>query len=298
MAHMTRGSIHITALMRHLRALASPTMGGRESGKRGAARARRYITGMLSASGVEPLFPGYEQPFVFKGLDGAPTQGLNVIGLMRGRRVPDVYITVSAHYDHLGRDKHGDVYNGADDNASGVAAVLEIARSFDEMRPCCSLVFCLFDGEEAGLKGSQAFVNRAPIPLDRIALEINVDMISRADESLLWVAGVHHHPALEPHLQQIAAACNVPLLLGHDSWSPRHGDDWTHMSDHGSFHDIGTPWIHFGISNHADTHSTTDEASEIDEEFFLESAEAVHLAVRHFDEVAEELIRQRMRVAS
>jgi Zn-dependent M28 family amino/carboxypeptidase len=282
-------------LLGHLRALASPKMKGRESGRAGAMKGRRHIVHTLTEAGVEPLFPGFAHPFTFKGLDGRPTQGVNLVGMLRGREAPETYITLSAHYDHLGTTgshESGEIFNGADDNASGVAAVLAIASSMAAWPPCASIVFCLFDGEEAGLKGSSAFVERAPIPLDRLALEINVDMIGRGDEGILWVAGTHHHPHLAPHVNAIAAESTVPLMIGHDRWSIRRGENWTHESDHGSFHDAGIPWLHFGVSNHEATHETTDEADCIDEDFFVHAARTVHHGVRHLDEVAEELLSE------
>src|SRR3954466_9987952 len=107
-------------LLSPLRALASPSMKGRESGRSGAMRARRHIVTTLTDAGVEPVFPGFAHPFAFEGLDGEPTQGVNLVGMIRGRRHPETYITLSAHYDHLGtkgRHETGDVFNGADDNA-------------------------------------------------------------------------------------------------------------------------------------------------------------------------------------
>ncbi len=281
-------------LAKHLRTLADNDMEGRESETKGIAHARAYLRACFAEFGLEPLFPGYSQPFVFDGLDGRPTQGFNIIGSIRGVTAPACYLTVSAHYDHLGRDGGaGGIFNGADDNASGVAAVLEAARAVAADPPECTIVFCLFDGEEANLKGSRAFIERAPIALENIGLEINVDMIGRADEGLLWAAGAHHSPWLEPHLQAIAAAVDVPLVLGHDRFSLRRGDDWTHESDHGSFHDAGIPWLHFGVSNHGDTHQTTDEISRIDEEFLTKSAECVYFALRHFDSIGDELLELR-----
>jgi Zn-dependent M28 family amino/carboxypeptidase len=286
------------ALMQHIRTLADDEqMQGRGSETQGIVRSRAYLRGVLADIGLEPLFPGYEQPFVFEGTDHLPTQGMNVIGALRGATDPDIYITLSAHYDHLGQERpgRGGTYSGADDNASGVAALIEIARSFAEARPHCTLVFCFFDGEEAGMKGSAAFVTRAPIPLERLALEINVDMIGRADEPLLWVAGARRSTWLRPHLDAIAAAVDIPLVLGHDRFSLRPGDDWTHMSDHGPFHDAGLPWLHFGVSNHDDTHETSDESGRIDTDFLHAAAEAVHVAVRHFDAHGKELINDRNR---
>src|SRR3982751_4630353 len=141
-------------LMEHMRVLSDDSeMDGRGSETDGIRRARAYLRECMTNIGLEPVFPGYEQFFVFKGTDREETQGVNLIGLLRGRLHPEVYLTISAHYDHLGSNAKG-TFTGADDNASGVAALLEIARAMATDGPYCTLVFCLFDGEEAGLKGS------------------------------------------------------------------------------------------------------------------------------------------------
>src|SRR3954467_13333718 len=141
-------------LMEHMRVLSDDSeMGGRGSETAGIRNARAYLRECMTNIGLEPVFPGYEQFFVFEGTDGKETQGVNLIGLLRGRVSPETYLTISAHYDHLGNNEKG-TFTGADDNASGVAALLEIARAMASEGPNCTLVFCLFDGEEAGMKGS------------------------------------------------------------------------------------------------------------------------------------------------
>jgi Zn-dependent M28 family amino/carboxypeptidase len=291
-----RGALDTQRLLRHLRVLADDDqMEGRGSDTNGIMRARAYQRARLADIGLEPLFPGFEQHFVFEGTDGKRTQGVNLIGLLRGRLHPEIHIILSAHYDHLGQDdaSREGTYTGADDNASGVAALLEIARSFADTRPDCTLVVCLFDGEEAGLKGSEAFIARAPIPLDSIAVEINVDMNGRADEGLLWAVGGRHHPWLAPHVDAIAAVVRAPLVAGHDRFSIKPGENWTKASDHASFHAAGIPWLHFGVSNHDDTHKAEDELEQIDTEFLHAAAEAVHIAVAHFDARGPELLGER-----
>jgi len=280
-------------LLAHLRVLAGDETAGRQSDTPGAARVREYLTRTLADLGVEPFFPGYLQPFVFKDIDGKRAQGINVIGMIRGTTHPETTVVASAHYDHLGKAPDGATYNGADDNASGVACVLELARMFSQSAPTCTIVFCFFDGEEAELEGSKAFVSRGALPREQVAVVVNVDMIARADEGLLWAAGAHHSPWLAPHLDAIAAVVDVPLVLGHDRFSLVPGENWTYESDQGAFHDAGIPWLYFGVRNHEDTHEVSDDLAGIDEHFFLECARAVALAVRHFDRIGDELRRQR-----
>ena len=103
---------------------------------------------------------------------------------------------VSAHYDHLGiRD--GVVYPGADDNASGVAVILEVAAYCQKNPFRRSIVFAAFDAEEGGLQGARVFVATPPVPKERIALNVNLDMVSRSDKREIFIAGTYHTPALE-----------------------------------------------------------------------------------------------------
>src|SRR4051812_1527100 len=90
-------------LHEHLRMLAGDEMEGRQSDTTGTARARAYLAQKLADYGAVPLFPGYRQPFPFRDIDDEPAQGVNIVGLIRGTTEPEVYLTLSAHYDHLGR---------------------------------------------------------------------------------------------------------------------------------------------------------------------------------------------------
>ena len=122
---------------------------------------------------------------------------------------------VSAHYDHLGiRD--GVIYPGADDNASGVAVLLELAAYCRKNPFRRSIVFAAFDAEEGGLNGARAFVASPPIAKDRIALNVNLDMVSRSDKREIYIAGTFHTPDLKAPLEKVAKTARVKVLFGHD----------------------------------------------------------------------------------
>jgi Zn-dependent M28 family amino/carboxypeptidase len=117
-------------LMRHASVLAADSMEGRLVGSPGGARARAYLVRTLTAAGLQPIGANLEVPFaVVNPRDSSLRRGVNVVGLVRGTRNPDRYIVVTAHYDHVGV-RQGEIYNGADDNASGTSALVEIARQF------------------------------------------------------------------------------------------------------------------------------------------------------------------------
>ena len=209
----------------------------------------------------------------------------NIIGYVTGTAAPDDFIVVSAHFDHLGVIG-GTVYPGADDNASGTAALLAIAAYVRAHAPSHSVVFAAFDAEELGLRGSRAFVDRLPFPRERLRLDINIDEIGRADDGRLFVAGVGHTPALRPIVETAALTSAVPVHLGHDRSRFLTGltADWTDASDQGSFHDAGVPFLYFGVEDHDDVHEPSDVADRIDAAFYTASAETVLSALLAADQ--------------
>jgi len=181
---------------------------------------------------------------------------------------------VSAHYDHLGI-VDGVTYPGADDNASGVAALLAVARYVHAHPPAHTVVFAAFDAEETGLEGAKAFVRAPPVPLTTIALDINFDMVSRNDRHEIYAAGTFQNPSLRPVVEEVQQRTGVAIRFGHDRPDGKgdQGDDWTLQSDHGVFHQAGVPFIYFGVEDHPDYHKPTDTADKIDPAFFGDVAE-------------------------
>ena len=287
LAERTRASatsvVDGATVLADLRALADPAMEGRAAGTPGGARARAYLLQRFRALGLAPATAGgYEQEFTFTPrqrrafwqkapADAAkPLQGVNLVARIPGTADPSRHILVSAHYDHLGV-RGGKTYHGADDNASGVAALLAVAAHFQAHPPRHSVLIVAFDAEEKGLRGARAFVAAPPVPLDRIALVLNFDMVSRSKAGELVVAGTHAHPQLRALLDPVRADAIPTLLYGHDRPRPAwNGDDWTRSSDHGAFVDGGTPWLYFGVEDHPDYHQPTDTADKVDPRFFVD----------------------------
>jgi Zn-dependent M28 family amino/carboxypeptidase len=198
---------------------------------------------------------------------------VNLIGSVAGREAPDAFIVLTAHFDHEGvRD--GAIFNGADDNASGTAAALEIARRVLERPLRHTLVVALLDAEESGLRGARAFVEQPPVPLTGVRLNVNLDMVSRT-AGVLWAAGAFHTPTLRPALEAVAADAPLTLRLGHDRPGAPEGDDWTGASDHGPFHAAGIPFVYFGVEDHPDYHRPTDDVSGIQTDFHAHAIETI-----------------------
>jgi Zn-dependent M28 family amino/carboxypeptidase len=293
-------SIDGDRLLEHVRVLAHDSMQGRRADSPGSAKARRYLLSEFRRIGLEPVGASYEHPFTFTARRDSTTtrRGVNLLGKVTGTRYPDRYLVVTAHYDHVGvgRPVEGDsIYNGADDNASGTAALLELAAYFRKHRPASTVVFAALDAEETGLRGAQAFVEAPPVPKGTVVLNVNLDMVSHSEKGELYAAGTSHSPFLRPLLDSVAARAPVKLLFGHDRPVPTPGDDWTLQSDHGAFHRAGIPFVYFGVEDHPDYHKPSDEFSSITPGFFVGAARTVLDAVRVLDRNLLEIDRRRVR---
>ena len=273
-------------LMADLRILSADDMEGRDTGAPGGERARAYIVARLEAMGVAPSSMGRLQPFEAQGRtrEGPRTfNGINVLGLIPGTRVGDRYIVVSAHYDHVGVND-GQIYNGADDNASGVATMLELARRLKAEAPEHSVIFVAFDGEERGLIGARHFVEAPPVPLSSIALNLNFDMTARAEtDGKLWVTGTYQHPTFRPLLETVKAQGPVSLAFGKDTPQDTGANNWVEASDHAAFYRAGVPFLYLGVDYHPDYHKPTDDFVKVTPEVFTASTELAIASFRALD---------------
>jgi len=271
-----------TQLMDDLRILSADDMQGRDTGSEGGAKAREYIVGRLEALGVQPSPMGRLQPWEMQGRtrEGVKTfNGVNIIGVIPGTRVSDKYIVVTAHYDHVGVND-GQVFNGADDNASGVATMLELAKRLKANPPEHSVLIVALDGEERSLLGAKHFVEAPPVPLSSISMNLNFDMTARADtDGKLWVTGTYQHPYFRPLLERIAARGIVSLAFGKDTPEDKGADNWVEASDHAAFHRAGLPFLYFGVNYHEDYHRPTDDFEKVVPATFQSSTE---LAIEGF----------------
>jgi len=277
-------------LMRTLETLADPRFEGREAGSSGGASAREWIRDRYRAVGLHPVSGGYVFPFTFsrRSLSGrVDTEGANVIGQCLGTDPKAPVFVVSAHYDHIGiRD--GAIFPGADDNASGVAVMLAVAEHCQKTPFRRTVVFAAFDAEESGLQGARAFLVAPPVPRERIALNVNLDMVSRSASREIFVAGLHHWPQLRAPMEAVAARAPVTVLFGHDKPVAIAGgvEDWTNQSDHGPFNSAKIPFLYFGVEDHADYHKATDTFDKVDRGFFVDVAETILDAILQLDATA------------
>jgi hypothetical protein len=272
-------AIDSARLIRDLGVLAHDSMEGRAVATPGSAKARAFLEARFRDVGLQPFGTSYLHSFAF---GNRQTQGVNIVGQIRGSDLPDRYFAITAHYDHVGV-RNGRIYNGADDNASGTSALLAIADYFVKNRPRHSLVFAALDAEETGLQGARAFVASPPVPKQAIVLDINMDMVGRNDAGELYVAGTYHYPQLLSFVRQAVAAAEVKLIPGHDRPGAAASDDWTSQSDHGAFHAAGIPFLYFGVEDHADYHRPSDDVERIQPGFYVRAVRTIITATRLLD---------------
>ena len=260
-------------LKRHLNFLASKKLGGRASGTEGCDLAGAYIEEQIKSFGLEAAgendgyrqelqvefkrFPGQEELDNF----GESVTTFNVIGVVRGsdEKLKDEYIVLSAHYDHLGRKNKKKIFLGADDNASGTSALLQVARAFaekDAPRPRRSILFLFCTAEERGLLGSKYFVDHATVPVAQMIANLNIDMVGRNESRELHVYGNASSPDLDAAHQKAAA-------LGKFTFLAKTGSIFL-RSDQVNFYKRDIPCLFFTGGLHSDYHATTDAPKRID----------------------------------
>lgn len=252
--------------------LASDRLEGRLTGTAGNDSAALYIARRYADLKLNAPYPGYLQKFVARpaaaahssDTAGMPTQ--NVVAMLQGSdpAYRGRYIVIGAHFDHLGRltqyamdpDAKDAIRNGADDNASGTAAVLQLARMLSVSRPRHSVIFVNFSGEEEGLLGSQYFVDNPPVPLDSIVAMLNFDMVGRLEDEKLFVYGT----GTATELPSLVDSANLRIL---PALSIQGGGDGFGSSDHSSFYAKNIPVLHFFTDSHEDYHRATDDVEKI-----------------------------------
>jgi acetylornithine deacetylase/succinyl-diaminopimelate desuccinylase-like protein len=253
----------------HVTWLADDAREGRLAGSAQEAAAANYIEGLFLQFGLEPAGDDntYLQHFRLTGPMPQAMQvenhlSRNVAGLVRGTEYPDRYIIVGAHYDGQGNGgiismNHGgepDIHNSADDNASGTAGLLWLAKETAADPLPVSVIFVAFSGEELGLLGSRYYAAEMEMPRDSVLAMINLDMIGRLEGRDLTIFGTGTSDAWEGILDEVR----------HDSLTIRTSSSGSGASDHASFYEAGIPVLHYFSGTHDDYHRETDTAEKID----------------------------------
>lgn len=276
-------AIDTVVLMRRLSALAHDSMEGRGAGTPGGKRGRDYLERELRAIGIAAAGPTYQLPVRVRARPGADTIGANVAAIIPGRRTGGPVLVISAHHDHLGI-RNDSIYNGADDDASGSVALLSLAEQFRKVPLEHDVILAWFEAEESGMLGSRAFVESPPVAASRIAVNVNLDMVSRHEGGrTLWIAGTTHYPFLRSIAEAAIPAAKVRVRFGHDTAGPSPSDNWTGASDHASFHRQRIPFLYLGVEDHPDYHKPGDDASKVEPAFFASTVSFTEALVRALD---------------
>ncbi len=271
-------------VMNDLFFLSSDSLQGRKTNTLGNEIAREYIIKRLQKVGVSAYVQDYIQPFTF-GKDSIPA--VNILGFIEGFTGKN-FIVISAHYDHVGMEDSTKIFNGADDNASGVATLLALAEYFRENQPENNLLFAFFDAEEMGLQGAKHFMQSVVVDTSKIKMNVNLDMVSRGDKNELYAVGTYFTPYLKPLLNEASKDKSIELLFGRDN--PKKKPYWVNASDHAPFHQAEIPFIYFGVDDHPDYHKITDTADKINPDFYLEAIRLIKEAVEIFDANLGEIV--------
>lgn len=241
-------------LTRHVDVLADDTFEGREVGSRGGRAAAKYLVQFFRRAKLKPA--GQAGSF-FQPIQ----EGQNILGILPGSdpRLKSEIIVLGAHYDHVGygtrRNSFGPIgyiHNGADDNASGTASMLELMEAFASMpeRPRRTLLFALWDGEEKGLMGSKHWAAHPTLPLSQVVFKFNMDMVGRLDKHV-EVYGSR----TSRNLRRLVAQLNADTDLRLDfQWDIRSN------SDHHPFFKNRIPFLMFHTGKHDDYHTPRDDA--------------------------------------
>ncbi len=283
--------------------LASDAVEGREAGSKGGTVAAEYIISKLKENGIQPLGTSYLQPFEsFQRVSGKnlrwqstadsvsavkseklyrSLQMNNILSVIPGKRT-DEFVIVGAHYDHLGIDNRlsGDqIFNGADDNASGVSAVLQIAKTMAETKrqPLRTVIFAFWDGEEKGLLGSKFFVEQFP-QINQVKSYLNFDMIGRNNiedqpEHVVFFYTAKNKD-FEHWLRSDIKKYHLKLKPDYRAWDNPVGG-----SDNSSFAQTGIPILWYHTDGHPDYHRPGDTPEKINWEKLINITKAAYLNV-------------------
>lgn len=265
-------------LRKHVKFLASDKLMGRLVGSKGEQKAANYIAAAFKKNGLSPKgTSGYFQSFTVKkniknphggdhDAQATTITGNNVIGYIDNKA--KYTVVIGAHYDHLGYNEYGSstyrstdsnekpmIHNGADDNASGTAALIELSRLLAQStHQQHNYLFIAFSGEEEGLLGSNYFTKSPTIDTATLAYMINMDMVGRLDtiKQSFAISGTGTSPEWDPHLNKVL----TPLKVKYDKGG-------TGASDHTSFYYINIPALHFFTGSHYDYHKPSDDEEKI-----------------------------------
>lgn len=268
-------------LLEDVRLLSANEMQGRKPATTGHQLAQDYIKQRFVELKLKPFaqYQNYEQAFTF-GAKSTPAK--NLLGYIQGSAFRDQFFVITAHYDHLGQ-RGSKVYNGANDNASGVATMLSLLSHFTDHPPAYSILFLATDAEEAGLWGAKYFVEHSPVSLEQLKLNINVDMIGDSGRrEVLYLLPAPKRSSFTqvlPDLTHFSEGLPLDLKWRRNRSFLRSVSstrvNWRDASDHSAFGRKKIPYLYFGADPNREYHTTKDNFAALNQDFFIASVSAI-----------------------
>jgi Zn-dependent M28 family amino/carboxypeptidase len=261
----------------HYQYLSSKLLNGRKYNTKGSLLAQDYLVEQLQQSNIEPFNGKFRHSFQHEKTIKT-IQGTNIVGLLPSRTHSLNYIVLTAHYDHLGTG-----HLGADDNASGTAALLAIAKQLSKKVLNSNIVFLFTDAEEAGLLGAKAFASENPTLMENTLLNVNLDMLagSRYSRKLHYVSyGINKILSKEELqiLKHLRKQQPLPIYKGFKRASGVLNEQvtWKTASDHGVFYQRKIPFIYYGVGTHVNYHTRKDTYENSNKTLLNQSANAIY----------------------
>lgn len=276
-------------LKEHLYIFASDEYEGRDTGEPGQKMAAEYLKKELKDLGIPSPLGGDDYYQEIPGsyfTRGTVKDTENVLAFIEGSTYPDEVLVITSHYDHVGIDDQGNIYNGADDGGSGPMALLEIAEAFTEAKkdgygPKRSILFLLLTGEEKGLVGAKYYTENPVFPLENTVANLNADMIGRIGEGMedagdyIYLIG---SDKLSTELHEISEAANekyIGMNLDYTFNDENDPNRFYFRSDHYHFAKNDIPIIFYFNGVHADYHKPTDTAEKIEYDLLAKRAQLI-----------------------
>lgn len=291
------------ALLNHLQILASDEFAGRQYRSVESKLAKDYIAQKLTSFGVAPYQDSYFHHFnsaqeTVKITDANKNAlveqlGTNIIGFIQGTGKTNKVIVLSAHFDHVGT-KGNKIYNGADDNASGTATLLELGRAIANAPLQHNVVLLFTDGEESNLLGAKAFAKDNAQLLDKTILNVNLDMLAGANttQRLRFIERKLHAVLTvkgRVQFEQLNEHAKLPVRKGFKQANMRGANNasarqWLFASDHGVFYRHNIAFIYFGVGTHKNYHTENDNYANVNKPFFVKASDHIYQLIYVLDQ--------------
>ena len=262
-------------IIEDIQVLTSPELEGRKTGTQGAQKALAYLRHRFQDIGLTPWQGKFTHSFNYRR-GFISREGSNLIAVIPAKEASSEWRILLAHYDHLGK-KGSTYYPGADDNASGVAGLLQVAQHAVGKASRVNLMFVAVDAEETGLYGSQALVEqlKEEIGLNNVSLALNLDMIGNPGRRrMIYLEGARYFPRFD-ELESQLKQNNLCIKKGHPKpmGTSIARTNWLRASDHFSFHKADVPWLYFGVPVHNQYHEPSDKLAKLDINFIAAVSE-------------------------